>query len=75
MLYQINGDYYVKVGNKYVKLLASLDKKGELVLQPTKIKLENNKSLRIKTIDLSKEKDKIVRSLKIKSYSDEDSLK
>lgn len=72
MIYRINSDYYVKVGSKYIKLSMRIDKKGELIMTPTKEKLENNKNLTIKTIDLSKEKERIIRSLKAKSYSDDE---
>lgn len=72
MLYRINNDYYVKVGSKYVKLSMNVDKKGELLMTPTKEKIENTKNLVIRTVDLSKEKERIIRSLKAKSYSDEE---
>lgn len=72
MLYRINNDYYVKVGSKYVKLSMNVGKKGELLMTPTKEKIENTKNLVIRTVDLSKEKERIIRSLKAKSYSDEE---
>lgn len=72
MIYRINSDYYVKVGSKYIKLSMQVDKKGELIMTPTKDKIESNKNLVVKTIDLSKEKERIIRSLKAKSYSNEE---
>lgn len=73
MIYKINGNYYVKVGNKYVKLSMSLDSKGDLVMTPTKEKIESSKSLIINEIDLKKEKQSIVKSLKPKYYDKEES--
>lgn len=72
MIYRINSDYYVKVGSKYIKLSIHVDKKGELIMTPTKDKIESNKNLVVKTIDLSKEKERIIRSIKAKSYSNEE---
>lgn len=73
MIYKISNNYYVKVGSKYVKVLISLDKKGELTLTPTKEKVENNKNLLVKPIDLSREKESIIKSLKSKYYISENS--
>lgn len=73
MLYKINNDYYVKVGSKYFKLSMSLDKKGELIIKPTKEKIEHHKNLDVKTIDLKREKDAIIKSLKPKFYDKEES--
>ena len=39
MIYRINSDYYVKVGSKYIKLSMQVDKKGELIMTPTKEKI------------------------------------
>lgn len=63
MLYQINSDYYVKVGNKFAKISISLDKEGKLVLTPTTEKLENNGSLRVRPFSLETEKESIIQSL------------
>lgn len=72
MLYRINNNYYVKVGSKYVKVSMQLDKKGELVMIPTDEKIESNKNLVVRTVDYNKEKDRIIRSLKPKSYISEE---
>ena len=38
----------------------------------TKEKIESSKNLVVRTVDLSKEKERIIRSLKAKSYSNEE---
>ena len=73
MIYQIRGNYYVKVGSKYVRLEMKLDKNGAITMKPTKEKIESHKDLIVKPIDFAKEKDRIARSLRVKSYSDENS--
>lgn len=73
MIYKISGNYYVKVGSKYVKLSMSLDKNGELVMAPTKEKIENNKNLVVKEIDLQKERQSIIKSLKPRYYNRDES--
>lgn len=73
MIYKISGNYYVKVGSKYVKLSMSLDTNGELVMKPTKEKIENNKNLVVKEIDLQKERQSIIKSLKPRYYDRDDS--
>lgn len=69
MIYQIYNNYYVRVGNKYVKLSMSLDKNGEIIMKPTNEKLENNGKLNVKAIDFKKEQENIAKSLRGKSYS------
>lgn len=69
MIYQIYNNYYVRVGNKYVKLSMSLDKNGEIIMNPTNEKLENNGKLNVKAIDFKKEQENIAKSLRGKSYS------
>lgn len=69
MIYQIYNNYYVRVGNKYVKLSMSLDKNGEIIMNPTNEKLENNSKLNVKAIDFKKEQENIAKSLRGKSYS------
>lgn len=73
MIYKISGNYYVKVGSKYVKLSMSLDTNGELVMAPTKEKIESNKNLVVKEIDLQKERQSIIKSLKPRYYDRDDS--
>lgn len=73
MIYKISGNYYVKVGSKYVKLSMSLDTNGELVMKPTKEKIENNKNLVVKEIDLQKERQSIIKSLKPRYYNRDES--
>lgn len=73
MIYKISGNYYVKVGSKYVKLSMSLDTNGELVMKPTKEKIENNKNLAVKEIDLQKERQSIIKSLKPRYYNRDES--
>ena len=63
MLYQINSDYYVKVGNKFAKVSISLDNKGELVLTPTTEKIENNGFVQARPFNLKAEKDIIKNNL------------
>lgn len=72
MIYKIDNNYYVKVGAKYVKLDLSLDKKGELIMTPTKEKIESNKDLRVKEINFNNEKEEIIKSLKKSYYRNED---
>lgn len=69
MIYQIYNDYYVRVGNKYVKLSMSLDKNGEVVMKPTNEKVEKTDKIKVKAIDFKNEKDNIAKSLRGKSYS------
>ena len=64
MLYQINSDYYVKVGNKFAKVSISLDNEGELVLTPTNEKIENTNSLQVRAFNLASEKEAIKNSLR-----------
>lgn len=71
MIYKIGSDYYVKVGAKYVKLDVTLNKKGDLEMKPTKIKIESTKDLRVKEVNLNAEKESIIKSLK-KSYYNND---
>lgn len=73
MIYKISGNYYVKVGSKYVKLSMSLDTNGELVMKPTKEKIENNKNLVVKEIDLQKERQSIIKSIKPRYYNRDES--
>lgn len=72
MIYQISNNYYVKVGAKYVKLDMSLDKKGELIMKPTKEKIEHTRDLRVKEVNLNDVKERIIRNLKSKSYMSSD---
>ena len=69
MLFKISNSYYVKVGNKYVKVIVDIDKNDEIVLIPTKEKIENSKSLIVKPVDLQKEKENIIKRLKTKYYN------
>lgn len=69
MLYQIDSNYYVKVGNKFAKVSISLDNKGELVLTPTNEKIENNGSLQVRPVNLATEKESIINSLKVEKRS------
>lgn len=74
MIYQIENDYYVKVGNKFVKLSFSFDEHGELVMTPINSeKIENNPSIIARPTTLDNEKLKIVEDLKKASKSFEES--
>lgn len=70
MIYQINDNYYIKVGAKYVKLKMDVDKRGELKITPTKEKLENTGNLKIRELVLQDSKNEIIR--KLRKYSNED---
>ena len=64
MIYQIKDNYYVKVGNKFVKLAFSMND-GELVMTPINSeKIENNPNLNIRVTTFENEKSKIEESLK-----------
>ena len=64
MIYQIKDSYYVKVGNKFVKLSFSMDN-GELVMTPINSeKIENNPNLIVRATTFENEKSKIEESLK-----------
>ena len=65
MIYQIKDSYYVKVGNKFVKLSFSFDDNDELVMTPINSeKIENNPNLNIRVTTFENEKSKIEESLK-----------
>ena len=65
MIYQIKDNYYVKVGNKFVKLSFSFDEQDELVMTPINSeKIENNPSLVVRATTFDNEKLKIAESLK-----------
>ena len=64
MIYQIKDSYYVKVGNKFVKLSFSMNN-GELVMTPINSeKIENNPNLIVRATTFENEKSKIEESLK-----------
>lgn len=64
MIYQIKDNYYVKVGNKFVKLSFSMNN-GELVMTPINSeKIENNPNLIVRATTFENEKSKIEESLK-----------
>ena len=65
MIYQIKDNYYVKVGNKFVKLSFSFDSNNELIMTPINSeKIENNPSLTVRATTFDNEKSKIADSLK-----------
>ena len=68
MIYQIKDNYYVKVGNKFVKLSFSFDEHDELVMTPINSeKLENNPNLIVRATSFDAEKFKIAESLRRKN--------
>ena len=65
MIYQIEDNYYVKVGNKFVKLSFSFDINDELIMTPINSeKIENNPNLIVRATTFDNEKLKIAESLK-----------
>lgn len=77
MIYQIKDNYYVKVGNKFVKLSFSFDINDELIMTPINSeKIENNPNLNVRETTFASEKLKIAESLRknIKSFDKEKSF-
>ena len=65
MIYQIKDNYYVKVGNKFVKLSFSFDVNDELIMTPINSeKIENNPNLNVRETTFDSEKLKIAESLR-----------
>lgn len=65
MIYQIKDNYYVKVGNKFVKLSFKFDDNDELVMTPINSeKIENNPNLVVKEVMFEKEKLNIAKSIR-----------
>lgn len=64
MLYRIDGNYYVKVGNKFAKVSINVDEKGELLLTPTNEKIENTNSLKVEPFSLATQKEEIIKNIK-----------
>ena len=77
MIYQIKDNYYVKVGNKFVKLSFSFDSNDELIMTPINSeKIENNPSLIVRATTFDNEKLKIAKALKKpKSFEESKSFK
>ena len=70
MIYQIKDSYYVKVGNKFVKLSFNFNDNDELVMTPINSeKIENNPNLIVRATTFDSEKLKIAESLKNKNKS------
>lgn len=73
MIYQIKDSYYVKVGNKFVKLSFSFDDNDELVMTPINSeKIENNPNLIVRATTFDSEKLNIAESLKRNKSFDKD---
>jgi len=77
MIYQIKDSYYVKVGNKFVKLSFSFDSNDELIMTPINSeKIENNQNLIVRATTFDQEKLKIAESIrKPKSFEENKSFK
>ncbi len=73
MIYQIKDSYYVKVGNKFVKLSFSFDDNDELIMTPINSeKIENNPNLIVRATTFDNEKLNIAESLKRNKSFDKD---
>ena len=72
MIYQIEDNYYIKVGNKFVKLAFSFDEHDELIMTPINSeKIENNPNLIVRAVAFENEKAQIARSIKKPKSFDE----
>lgn len=61
MIYQIDKDYYVKVVNDFAKIEVIVnDTKDDIMLKPTNIKIENNRSLNVKTLSFDELKKRML---------------
>lgn len=70
MIYKIKNNFYIKVGNKLAKVDVKLIN-DEVILEPTKEKLEITKDLKYDILDFKNDKKEIKRILNNKRYLDE----
>ena len=70
MIYKIKNNFYIKVGNKLAKVDVKLIN-DEVILEPTKEKLEITKDLKYDILDFKNDKKEIKRVLNNKRYLDE----
>lgn len=74
MIYQYNGDYYIKMTRRFVKMIASLDKNGDVDFTPTNevIELSDiNNAYDYKEISLDSVKQNLLKKSEQKEVKDE----
>lgn len=71
MIYKIKNNFYVKVGNKLAKVNVKLNN-DDIVLEPTKEKIEITKNLKYDVLNIEQDKKEIKRVLNNKRYSDDE---
>lgn len=73
MIYQYNGDYYIKMTRKFVKINPSLDKNGDVDFTPTNevIELSDiNNVYDYKEISLNDVKQNLLKKVEVKEIKD-----
>lgn len=71
MIYKIENKYYIKLYDTVYKEVKLSIKNKELIIEPTKNKLESNSDTKISVVDIDKEKEKLANKRKETSYTSE----
>lgn len=71
MIYKIKNNFYIKVGNKLIKVNTKIVN-DEVILEPTKEKIEITKDLKYDVLDFEQDKKEIKRILNNKRYLDDE---